>query len=772
MDGDPLAVMPRPGPLSHPPSSLAVFQPQPPSARHRPGPGLFAQLWRRRWLFAAVFITTLAAVIAVLMVLPSRYSASGSVIIAEQEPNIGNASAAWVQKLGDPADLESQLLLLRSPRMIRLAMAQPGFAAAAQTECAHDEAGSKFSLGRLLGSATKCDSLTPDSAKLLDWVSSRYGVGAVGRSRVISVAYQSALPEVARTLTNALITVFLVDQREINAQSREDAASWLWKEVAQLDTTLRADEEQIQTFRRENGLVRGQLAPISSERLSSISQQLSAAQGSRADAIARVQELGRGGPVDLPTSPARGSSDGGGAGDSRAALDNLAISSIKQQLATVVAQIASSAQTLGPKHPVLLALRQQEAGLRGQLRAEANSVGVSARRTLSAANSQVAALNAEQEKLKAAVTVATDKEAAIADMVRAVEIKRGQYETLYKRASELETERRVLTGSTRLVSLAELPTLPFFPKRGPFLAAGLTLATILAAAASFLRDVSDLRIRAAAPVEEATQTQVLAEIPTVTAARMQGRMQGRMQELIPFGIPGVPRGAPALLELLGSAQRSPLVQDALRMLHARLVLMGLGTANRKILITSAEPREGKTFTCLALAQLIAESGRRVLVIECDLRRPSFAAALGLRDGPGLSDVLRGDVTAADAVQQTRTALLNALPAGRPCAESTELLMGRRMAEMLHGANGYDLVLLDSPPSEVLMDARMLAPQVDGVLCCARWGQTSSAEVAGAIDGLRAAGGTVLGVVLTMVDPNEHRLYDWRPARQQVYMNHG
>ncbi len=719
--------------------------------------GIFMQLWRRRWTFTAVFLTTLSAALLMLKILPIQYSATGSIIVAEQEPSIGSPSVAWAQKLGDPADLESQLLLLRSPRMLRLAMAQPGVAEAAQAEC--QGAAPALSLAFITGAGRSCANLRAGSAELLDWITTRYGVGAVGRSRVISVTYVSQSPDVARIFSNALIIVFLADQREVTAQSREDAAKWLWQEVAQLDQSLRSDEAQIQAFRRNNDLVRGQAAPISSERLSSLSLQLSAAEAARADAAARVQELGRAGPIDPPGNPRRVRSD---AADTRAALDNLAIANIKQQLASVVAQVASAAQTLGPKHPTLLALRQQEAGLRGQLRAEADSIGISARRTLAAATTQVETLNAEQERLKRVVTSATDKEAVLATMVRGAEIKRGQYETLYKRASELETERRVLTGSTRLVSLAELPTRPFFPKRGPFLAAGLTLAGILATLAAILRDRTDRRIRAAARIEALTHIPVLSEIPVIA-----GVIAARDPI---WTLPRIRRRAMVLPGILAAAQQSASFQDALRTLHARLVLRGLGSTRQKILVTSAAPHEGKSLTCLALAQHIASSGRRVLIIDGDLRRPKIAGALGLPNRLGLVDILRGQAVMADMMIRTGIPSLDLLPAGPPSAESTELLMGSAFAELMHAITDYDLILLDSPPTESLMDARLLAPHVDGILCCARWGQTLTTEALAAIEGLREAGGEVLGIVMTAVDPRRHRLYDGRPARQ-AYLVH-
>ena len=202
----------------------------------------------------------------------------------------------------------------------------------------------------------------------------------------------------------------------------------------------------------------------------------------------------------------------------------------------------------------------------------------------------------------------------------------------------------------------------------------------------------------------------------------------------------------------------------------RLVLAGAAREQRRtFLITSAAPGEGKSFTTLALAQLIASSGRRVLVVECDLRRPTFAAALNLSAGPGLVDVLRGFVPPREAVARTAILTLHAIPAGAPCTESTELLMGPRMAELMAWAAEYDVVLLDTPPSEVLMDARVLAKLVDGILICTRWGRSKLTGLGATIDGMEASGGFVYGVAVTMVEVRQHALFDARPVPTRAYM---
>jgi succinoglycan biosynthesis transport protein ExoP len=435
---------------------------------------LLGQVWRHRTLFVAVFCVVFGLAVVALIVLPVRFVATGAVIFAEQEPGISNTSAAWAQKIGDPADLESQLLVVRSPRVLRLAMAAPGVRDAVLEECRHSAA--RGGLGLLLGGASSCDKLEADSDALVDYVQSRYIVGAVGRSRVINISYQSPLADVARTMANALVTAFLDDQRANISTGREVAAAWLWREAEQLNTALRDEDARIQAYRREKGLMRGTYAPITSERLTSISQQLSAAEAARSEAAARLQEI--------KTDQARGSAD------SPSVLASRSVADLKQQISTSTAQLAMASESLGPMHPTRRALQREYDGLQQRLAREIASVAASAQKIYIAADSLVTSLKQQMEAAKAEVATATADEASIESMVRSAEIKRQQYSELYKRASELETERRVLLGSTRLVNLAELPNKPFFPKRVPFLAAGLTFGFMLAFAAVLLRERS------------------------------------------------------------------------------------------------------------------------------------------------------------------------------------------------------------------------------------------------------------------------------------------
>ncbi len=702
--------------------------------------GLIVRIWRRRVLFATVFAAVMVVAIGALLVLPARYVATGSVIVAEQEPGLTNTSPAWTQKIGDPADLESQLLVISSPRLLHLAMQDPKAFATMQTECRY--LASADPLSGLL--AEPCDDLKPDSEALIEYLSTRYSVDSVGRSRVIDISYKSPLPEVAQTMANALVNAFLNDQRDSISESRGLATAWLWQELRRVGAELHDDEAKIEAFRSSKGLMRGATAPISSERLTITSNQLAAAKAERAKAAATLEEIR--------------ASAAGGAADAPAVLASRTVSDLKQQLTAVSAQLASAELKFGPRHPTLVALRQQRDDIQARMRAEIASLAASAQKAYEAADALVASLSAQQQTVQAEVAAAMADGASIESMVRNAGIKRQQYSELYQRASALETERRVLQGSTRLVSLAELPSKPFFPRRLPFLAAGLTFASLFAAAAALMRDRSDHSVRASSELSVMTGAPILAQLSRL-------RRSGTLPVLGAFGErdDSVP-----LRVTLKEAQSDQILQDSLRKLYANVILTG-GASIRTLQVTSSGPREGKTFTTLALAQLVAKTGRRVLVVECDMRRPQFAEALGIESGPGLDAVLRGRTLPSGAVVKTAMPNLDVIPAGKPTTDSTELLMNEYMSAVAHYARAYDLALFDSPPASAVMDAHVVAKHVDGVLCCTRWGRSSITAAVATVNEIRAAGGNVLGMTITMVKPDDYALYERSPVLSAAYI---
>jgi uncharacterized protein involved in exopolysaccharide biosynthesis/Mrp family chromosome partitioning ATPase len=725
-----------------------------------------SRIWRRRRLFGVVFAAVMGLAVLALILLPVRYLATASVIVAEQEPGDSNASPVWAQKVGDPADLESQLLVIRSPRLLRRTINAPGVIPAVVEEC--ERAG-------VLGSAGSCEKLKSDVGAAMDHVEGRLSVASAGRSRVINISYQSSIPGVAQTLANALTQVFLEDQRSEGANSREVATSWLWKELKQLDQQIREADEKIQTFRRTKGLMRGANAPISSERLTSIGQQLSQAEAARAEAAARLQEIKSEqahGPTDAPS-----------------VLSSRSIADLKQQLTTVSAQLASASGVLGPKHPSMLALSREQVLIQQRLVDEMQSIAASAQKAYDANDASVNSLKKQMEVVKAEAGSATLDEASIESMVRDTEIKRQQYAELYKKASELETERRVLRGSTRLVSLAELPSKPFFPKKIPFLAAGATLALILGLGAALLAErISAIESQEEVPaVPQTAPAEIVSEAaqapaptrqqddsppdrpePPVRADLHADRLADRRSHLPTVADVPILACLPRLKTLRELSAVGAILQDyrtltipqVLRLasedaefqeaMHSLVHELGIGETGltQRIVVTSPGAGDGKTATLFALAEHMAAAGRRVLAVECDPHHPAFAQVLPLPAGHGLLAALSGAIGVTDAVVRTDHPDLDVLPLGDGSANAIGRAFSTNLAQLLSGLDGYDAILIDSPLPAQQSD---FLAGMDHVVLCVRSDLSLIEPAVSAVKRARALGASRLAIVVTMVE---------------------
>lgn len=650
------------------------------------GRGFGGILWRHRLLFAVVFLGILAISVVASIVLPSRYLATASVIVAEADPAT-RISDVWAQKQGDPADLESQIMILRSARLLKLALAQPGAHEAAVLEC------------RQAGDG--CADYKADDPRLADKVAERFSIAAIGRSRVLSVSYNSALPETAMAMANALVTAYLDDQRGSQSNSREVAAKWLWQEIADLDKEIRDRVTKIETFRRENGLVQGANASISSESLTNASQQLSAAEQAKAQAQARLDAL-------------RDLRNGADIAASGVALENRTVGDLKQQIASVSNQLAASSTILGPRHPQRRMLEASLGVLQRQLSSEIDRLAASAQKDLEAASNLVVSLQDQVSKAKDNAASALSDKSSIEGMVRDVEAKRQLYTQLYQRASELESERRSLNGGARLVSLADMPTKPYFPKKTPMVAAGLALGLFFASAICVLWD------RFGGSLKAAANGNVIGPV----AAR---RTERSIEPMPVIGtLPSLPMAALAdrpnenLLTIIRRSLLATGFQQSARQLASDLLDMYGG---RPFLFTSMEPRSRQAaFASLLVGQAMAKSGLNVLVIECGVAKSEFVPAFDLpADQPTLGDLLAGHADAASAVSSTFIPGLHVVAAGK---DDLELIAAGRLQglhRLIDWAAPYDVVLLNGPALATKASeraVRMLAStmEISAVLC--------------------------------------------------------
>jgi capsular exopolysaccharide synthesis family protein len=275
------------------------------------------------------------------------------------------------------------------------------------------------------------------------------------------------------------------------------------------------------------------------------------------------------------------------------------------------------------------------------------------------------------------------------------------------------------------------------PLRNYGLAAVLGLLAGLGAAV--LRELLDTTVKTAETLRGVVESPVLGAIPYDPATRKAPLILRHAAGTGPGGAPGYGVGP-------GSARA-----EALRQIRTNLRFIGVDRPVETIVLTSALPNEGKSSTSANLAIVLAEAGRRVLLVDADLRRPRLATYLGLEGAVGLANVLVGQVGVDDVIQPWGPAGLDVLASGFVPPNPSELLGCAHMGDLLRElGERYDTVLIDAPPLLPVTDAAVLAGRADGALLIVRRGKTSQTQVRAAAQALEAVDARLLGTVLNMV----------------------
>jgi polysaccharide biosynthesis transport protein len=311
------------------------------------------------------------------------------------------------------------------------------------------------------------------------------------------------------------------------------------------------------------------------------------------------------------------------------------------------------------------------------------------------------------------------------------ELKSERARLLRQRVDQLETLASLQTGNAELVQPADTPTAPSSPKPLRSGLLGGVFGLLLGLALALLFERLDTRIRDTGDVEEILQRPVLGAIP-----RSRALSRNKLEA-----------------ETLSGPDA-----EAFRMLRASLRYFNIDSDVKSVLITSAEPGDGKSTVALHLAFAAADAGTKTLLIEADLRRPTLARALRMPSSPGLTNVLTGSATLRSAMKtlripsrgnrETAPRTLDIVLSGPIPPNPTDLLESERLRQVIHEAEAqYELVIIDTPPTSVVSDAIPLVPQTSGVLVVVRSDKTNREGLRQLHDQLANLDARLLGVVL-------------------------
>ena len=339
---------------------------------------------------------------------------------------------------------------------------------------------------------------------------------------------------------------------------------------------------------------------------------------------------------------------------------------------------------------------------------------------------------------------------------RGAEADKTLYEELVRKIKEATINSGFQNSAIRIADSARPALRAVFPKSGLNVFLAFLLSVLSAVAVAIVSDVLNNAVRDPDQIARTLSTEVVGSLPAVK--EWHGKLLAE---------PG------NALVLQQGAQASALstFQEAIRTLRNSILLTDFDRRIRSLMVTSSGPSEGKSTTAAYLALAHAQQGRRTLLIDGDLRRPSIHRRFDIPSTPGLSNVLTSGIPWRSAlIKKEGLDNLDILPAGPPMRRAADVV-GAELAAVLDDACAeYDLVVLDSPPLLGFPEPLQMAASVDGVLMVALAGQTNRKALSSAINTLKRLRANIVGVVLNEVraDSSENYYYHYHPKYYKHY----
>lgn len=635
-----------------------------------------------------------------------------------------SAGAYWTNK----EYYETQFQLLRSRRTATETVRTLGLN--------HDAA---FLAGRPAGTPLPDREVGLEAAA--DVLIGRLIVEPVKGTRLVTVALEDADAERARRVLAAHVSLFVQQNLDDALASTGNTADWMKDQLARLRTELETSEMVLHDYKKEKRILSVSLDDQNNmlrDEMKQLNDELTRVRADRERLASRVAELDRidtKDPEDLPASEL---------------LANPLLTKLRENY--IEAKRDRDAQ-LGAgraaRHPDVMAAAARIGTSRAALLAEVRNVKEALRRDLSGVGRQASGLAKLFEAAKQRALDLNILEIEYRRLERNKNNTERLFSLLLERSKDSDLTRQMRFNNIRVVDAPLTPKAPIRPNVPISLAVGLLAGLGLGLAFAVGRELLDRTLKSPDDVRDVLGLTYLGLLPRTGDAVREPR-RGRRRR--PTG------DEPPEL----AVHRKPKsgTAEAARAVRTNLTFMSPDNPPRRLLVTSAVPSEGKTTVACSIAIAMAQAGQRVLLLDCDLRRPRLHKVFGASAGIGVSTCVLEPESLEAGIVETEVPNLSLLPAGAIPPTPAELLQSAAFSRLLETVGErYDRIVIDSPPLVPVTDAAIIATRVDGVVLVARPMHTRRDLAGHAVRALRDVGARVLGCILNDVNLDE-RGYDY------------
>ena len=544
----------------------------------------------------------------------------------------------------------------------------------------------------------------------------------IRNSQLINIQFESTDPKLTAQVSNTLAEVYIDSDLEGRLAMTNRATGSLTRQLTELKQNLQQSEQALQAFRDQEKLidVKG-VGSLTAKELDELTEKLVDARRERTAAETAYRQL-----MELQGRPAAAYET------IPAVLRDAGLQDVKRIESEAERKVAELKKRYGPKHPKMIAAIDELDTAEKNVEKQILNVVEALKKEYQVTTAKETYLNQAMSRTRRDMSDINRKTSRLIALERDVEANRSIYETFLSRYKETSAVSDIQPAHARVVDPAVIPSAPSKPRKRLIILTVFILSLFVAMLLAFLIEMLDNTLANAQEVEDKLHFPVLGILP-----RLKFKTKTEVEALRYY-----------------SDNQQTAFAENIRTIRSGLLLSGMDEKQKVILVTSAIANEGKTITAVNLALSLGQMGHAVLLMDCDLRRPSVGRVFGLdARASGLTHFTLGTHPLPQAVHKFQKESISIMPAGDTPPNPLELLSSRRLASGLDALrHKFDHIVIDSAPCVQVSDAVVLSRLVNEVIYVLKADATSQQLAEEGIKRLQNANAPLLGIVLSQVAP--------------------
>jgi capsular exopolysaccharide synthesis family protein len=684
----------------------------------------------RGWRAALVAVAIFAIILGLASTLPRTYYAEGSVLVQPSHSNLADANQNQnMQPIDLTSAVDTEVEMLKSRTLSETVIEKLGLL---QDPEFNPPASSKWDVNfteqfPFISIASVPDEVAPEEIlrKTVDAVQHRTFARRIGLTDVVRVGFSSGDALKAQKIDNALIEAYLARQVTDKVNMVAKANDELTASVDKLREDALTAAAAAEQYKNSHSILSPQGASMVEAEIATLNQQIAQAHADRVQREAQIN-----------ASMAAGGKNADGS-DMSAALNSDTIRELRRQEADISAQVAQLSTQFKADYPETRRAQAQLNDVRGQIRGELTRIRSSMTAQVKAAEQREDSLVSSRKQAQDTLDANNAARVSLVSLELKADAAKKTFEGYLNRASELAAARTVQQPDAMVNYKAAVVSDTPSPNMRLVMAAAAILALLGAAIAVILPEYWSRRFRSSSDVELGIGLPLAATLPDITSLGQTRRLRGP--------------AAPAISLM---TDRFTAFAESFRNLRAFLALLDPAEPSKVIALTSSVPREGKSVTALCLAEILAQAGESVVVVDCDLRRRGLTSLVSEAANArvGIVEAVKKNLPLNEVLILDPRSGAWVLPVSQHEGVPEDLFSTKQADALFRSlAQRFDHVILDTPPLLGVADSRILATKADKVLFIVHWNKTPMSAVQAAADILQQCGAKVAGAILAQVN---------------------